>query len=173
MLPKLILSDIDGVWTDGGMYYSSKLEELKKFNTYDSAGILLCHALNIPVGIITGEDSIIVENRARKLNIDFCFIGIKDKLKVANEIAIKLKITLKECAYIGDDLNDIELLCSVGFAGVVNSAPSYMKEFAHYVTKKNGGEGAFREFVEYILRINNCFDLAFKNLNIPIYGKNE
>lgn len=173
MLPKLIMTDIDGVWTDGGMYYSDHNEEIKKFNTYDSAGVLLCHALNIPVCIITGENSKIVENRAKKLKVDYCFIGVKDKLKVANDLVLHLKITLKECAYIGDDLNDIELLNSVGFAGVVNSAPIYIKKFAHYVTQKNGGEGAFREFVEHILTINESIDLAFRNLQKTILTKHE
>ena len=72
-IPKLILTDIDGVWTDGGMYYDQFGNELKRFNTYDSAGVLLAHKLNIPVGIITGEETEIVSRRANKLSVDYLF----------------------------------------------------------------------------------------------------
>ena len=75
MLPKLILTDIDGVWTDGGMYYDAGNVELKKFNTYDSAGVLFAHNLHIPVGIITGENTQIVQRRADKLKVDYCYLG--------------------------------------------------------------------------------------------------
>ena len=92
-LPKLILTDIDGVWTDGGMYYDQTGNELKKFHTYDAAGVLLAHKLNIPVGIITGENTKIVRRRAEKLKVDYLFQGIKDKLTVALDLCNKLNIT--------------------------------------------------------------------------------
>ena len=117
-LPKLILTDIDGVWTDGGMYYDATDIELKKFNTYDSAGVLFARHSGIPVGIITGEDTPIVQRRADKLKIDYCFLGVKDKLKTVNHLCDNLGISLKDIAYIGDDINDIGLLSSVGWAGV-------------------------------------------------------
>ena len=81
MLPKLIVTDIDGVWTDGGMFYDQTGNELKKFNTYDSAGVLWCKLNKIPVIIITGENTEIVSRRAKKLNVDYLFLGIKDKVK--------------------------------------------------------------------------------------------
>jgi 3-deoxy-D-manno-octulosonate 8-phosphate phosphatase (KDO 8-P phosphatase) len=165
-IPKIIFTDIDGVWTDGGMYYNESGEVYKKFNTSDSAGVLLCHALNIPVVILTGENSKIVEARAKKLNVDYCFIGVKNKLIVASELTHKLNVHLQECAYIGDDINDIELLKSVGFSGVVKSSPDYIKKYAHYITQKNGGEGAFREFVEHILIINNKLEEALNKLKL-------
>lgn len=80
-LPKLILTDIDGVWTDGGMYYDQTGNEWKKFNTYDSAGVLLAHKYQIPVGIITGEETKIVQRRAEKLKIDFLYQGVKINLR--------------------------------------------------------------------------------------------
>jgi len=163
-LPKLILTDIDGVWTDGGMYYSSNGDELKKFNTYDSAGVLLSHALNIPVGIITGEKSVMVERRAKKLKVDFCYIDVHDKVEVALEISSKLGISLKEVAYIGDDINDIKLLKQVGFSGTVPSSADYVKKLVNYTTKVKGGDGAFRDFVEFILMQNNCLELALENI---------
>jgi len=153
MLPKLILTDIDGVWTDGGMYYDQTGNEWKKFHTYDSAGVIFAHQKNIPVGIITGEDTKIVERRAEKLKIDFLFQGVKNKLSVAKKICEKLDIDLKDVAYIGDDLGDIELLKVVGFAGVPNSAPEYVRKIATIRLFKNGGDGVFREFVEKILKI--------------------
>ncbi|GAB4252500.1 MAG: HAD-IIIA family hydrolase [Vicingaceae bacterium] len=154
-LPKLILTDIDGVWTDGGMYYSEEGMEFKKFNTYDSAGVLFCKLLKIPVGIVTGEKSVAVLNRAKKLKTDYVFTGVKNKKSVINDLINELNINWKEVAYLGDDLNDIEVLKKVGFSGVVSSAPDYIKKYANYITTKKGGEGAFREFVEYILIHNN------------------
>lgn len=164
MLPKLIITDIDGVWTDGGMYYDQTENEWKKFNTSDSAGVLFCKKLNIPVAIITGEDTEIVKRRAKKLKIDFLFQGVSDKLDVANKLCNELKISLSDTAYIGDDLGDMHLLKAVGFACTPANAPNYIKELVHYTTKKNGGEGAFREFIEHILITHNLLDKVIKTL---------
>ena len=149
-LPKLILTDIDGVWTDGGMYYDGTNVELKKFHTYDSAGVLFAHHLGIPVGILTGENTQIVQRRADKLKIDYCYLGCKDKVATASELCRKLGFTMDDVAYIGDDLNDMKLLKQVGWAGVPFSAPGYVKKFANVQLTKKGGEGVFREFVEMI-----------------------
>ena len=154
-LPKLILTDIDGVWTDGGMYYDNEGNEWKKFHTYDSAGVLLAKKLKIPVGILTGEDTTIVKRRAEKLNIDIIYQGVKDKVAVAERLCAELNIDISEVAYIGDDLNDFKLLKRVGVSGAPQNAAKYIKDIVHYVTDKNGGEGAFREFVEIILNVND------------------
>ena len=151
MLPKLILTDIDGVWTDGGMYYDQTGNEWKKFNTSDSAGVLFAHRLNIPVGIITGEETHIVARRSNKLRVDYLFQNAKDKLAVAQSLCEELHITLKDVAYIGDDIGDINLLKQVGFAGVPASAPDYIKALGNIPLSKKGGEGVFREFVETII----------------------
>ena len=148
---KLIVTDIDGVWTDGGMYYDQTGNELKKFNTYDGVGVSLAHQHNIPVGIITGEETEIVRRRAEKLAIDFLFQGCKNKLEAIKSLCDELKITTKEVAYIGDDFNDVEVLDAVGISAVPNSSPDYIKRHAQMTLHKNGGEGAFREFVETIL----------------------
>lgn len=150
-LPKLILTDIDGVWTDGGMYYDETGNEWKKFNTSDGAGVLMAHKLGIPVGIITGESTEIVKRRAKKLNVDFLFLGVKNKLSVAKQLIEELGISFDDVAYIGDDINDVRLLKSVRWRGVPNSAPSYIRSYANVKLEKNGGDGAFREFVESIL----------------------
>lgn len=153
MIPKLILTDIDGVWTDGGMYYDQLGNEWKRFNTYDSAGVLFAHQRKIPVGIITGEETEIVRRRSEKLHIDYVFQGVSDKLAIAKNLCESLGISLNETAYIGDDLNDVQLLCAVGIAGVPSSAPTYIKKYSHFTLEKSGGEGVFREFVEKILEI--------------------
>ncbi len=150
-IPKLILTDIDGVWTDGGMYYDQTGNEWKKFHTYDSAGVLLAHKHNIPVGIITGENTKIVERRAKKLQIDYLFQGIKDKLQQAQQLCKELSIDIKDVAYIGDDIADRELLKTAGFSGVPSSAPIYIQQLATIPLTKQGGQGVFREFVEKIL----------------------
>lgn len=157
MIPKLILTDIDGVWTDGGMYYDQTGNEWKKFHTYDSAGVLFAHQAGIPVGIITGEETEIVRRRAEKLKVDFLVQNAQNKLAEAQRICNGLSIDLSEVAYIGDDINDIELLKAVGIAGVPVSAPEYMKQLSHFELEKKGGEGVFREFVEKILDININF----------------
>lgn len=150
-LPKLILTDIDGVWTDGGMYYNGTNVELKKFNTYDSAGVLFAHHLGIPVGILTGENTQIVQRRADKLKVDYCYLGAKDKVEIARSLCRKLSIQFADIAYIGDDLNDVKLLKLVGWSGVPSSAPFYIKKNANIHLNKAGGDGVFREFVEKIL----------------------
>ena len=160
MLPKLVLTDIDGVWTDGGMYYDQTGNEWKKFHTYDSAGVLLCHQCNIPVGIITGEETEIVKRRAEKLKVDYLFQGVKNKVEIANNLISKLNIEFNDVAYIGDDINDVELLKLVGISGCPDNAFPSIKKLVHYVTERRGGEGAFREFVETILN-NNKLEEVF------------
>lgn len=157
MLPKLVLSDIDGVWTDGGMYYDQYFNEFKKFHTYDSAGVIFCKKLRIPVAIITGEDTVIVKRRASKLDVEYLFQGVKDKYSLAKQLVEQIGVLMEEVAFIGDDLNDLKLLSEVGFSAAPSSAPDYIKNRVDYVTQKRGGDGAFREFIEKIISDN--FDL--------------
>lgn len=162
-LPKLVLTDIDGVWTDGGMYYDQTGNEWKKFNTSDSAGVLFCHKLGIPVGIITGEETEIVKFRAKKLKIEYLFQGVNDKLTVAKTLCKKLGIDLKEVAYIGDDVGDISLLKEVGISAAPKNAPEYIKELCRYKIPICGGSGAFRAFVEVIVGEDRIVEII-KNL---------
>lgn len=154
-LPKLILTDIDGCWTDGGMYYDQTGNELKKFNTYDSAGVLFAHRLGIPVGIITGEKTEIVRRRAEKLKVDHLFQGVADKRAVLDRLVADMGISYSDVAYMGDDINDLEVLRLVGWAGCPSSAPSYVGCVANVPVTKKGGEGCFREFVETIIGPDN------------------
>ena len=151
---KLFLSDVDGVLTDAGMYYSESGDELKKFNTHDGMGFKLLREAGIKTGIITTENTKIVENRARKLNVDFLYQGQRDggKLAVAKEICSNEGITLDDVAYIGDDINCFELLSAVGCAACPANALPKIKTIPGILQlQKCGGNGAVREFVEWIL----------------------
>ena len=151
-LPKLVVTDIDGVWTDGGMFYDQTGNEWKKFNTSDSAGVLFLRLLDIPFAIITGEDTQIVQRRADKLKVDHLYMGVKDKVSVAHKLCKELNISMEDVAYIGDDLNDMDLLQIVGISAAPDNAPSYVKEIVDFILPTKGGDGAFRDFVETILR---------------------
>lgn len=161
-LPKLIITDIDGVWTDGSMYYDQTGNELKRFHTYDSAGVLLAKILEIPVAIITGEETKIVERRAHKLKVDYLFQGVKNKVEVVERIIQKMNISFQDCAFIGDDINDLLLLEKVEISAAPANAPDYIKSKVSFVTQKKGGEGAFREFVEFILQKNNLLETVIE-----------
>jgi len=158
-IPKLIVTDIDGVWTDGGMFYDQHENELKKFNTYDSAGILFARKSNIPVAIITGEDTHIMKRRAEKLKIELLFMGINDKLGCLELLCRQQNVDMSDVAFIGDDLNDIAVIEQVGFAACPSSAPAYIQSIVDIVMKKKGGEGVFREFVEHLLGIHSLDDV--------------
>jgi len=151
---KLFLCDVDGTLTDGGMYYSEKGDELKKFNTRDGMGFQLLREAGIKTGIITSEDTKIVENRAKKLKVDFLSQGKRNggKLAVAKEICEQLGITLDEVAYIGDDVNCVELLEAVGLKACPADACEEVKAITGIqIMTKKGGEGCVREFIELMI----------------------
>lgn len=157
-LPKLVITDIDGVMTDGGMYYTADGDIMKRFSVKDGWGVIFLRKLNIPVAIMTGENTQIVAKRAEKLKIEYCFLGVKDKVAKAEELCGELGITLDDVAFIGDDINDLRLLRKVGFSASPVNTPEYIKKEVDYVTSTHGGFGAFREFVEKILADNNILE---------------
>jgi 3-deoxy-D-manno-octulosonate 8-phosphate phosphatase (KDO 8-P phosphatase) len=148
---RLLVMDVDGVLTDGGMYYGEHGEELKKFNTRDGQGIALVHEAGLETAIISREETPIITRRAAKLKVGEVRIGVHDKLAVVREMLASRDITLDQVAYIGDDLNDYEVLCQVGLAVVVQDATRKPRSVAHYITRAKGGEGAVRELCELIL----------------------
>lgn len=151
---KLFLSDVDGVLTDAGMYYSENGDELKKFNTHDGMGFKLLKDAGIKTGIITTENTKIVERRAKKLNVDYLYQGKREggKLEVAKEICAKEGISLEEVAYVGDDINCYELLSAVGVAACPANALPQIKAIPGIIhLTKRGGDGAVREFVDGLL----------------------
>jgi YrbI family 3-deoxy-D-manno-octulosonate 8-phosphate phosphatase len=148
---KLVAMDCDGVLTDAGMYYAENGDELKKFNTKDGMGIGLLHNAGIKTAIITGENTKLVRRRAEKLGIQNIYLGIKDKKKVMDELLKQLNLNYDEVAYIGDDINDLEVLRKVNFSFSVSDGMEIVRNQADYVTKAKGGQGAVREVAEIIL----------------------
>lgn len=149
---KLLLTDCDGVLTDCGVYYGENGEVLKKFNIRDGMGVERLRKLaNIETGIITGETSPSVIKRAEKLKIEELHLGIKDKVLVLEQIIKDRNITAEQIAYIGDDVNDIELMKKVGLTACPADAISFTRNIANYICENKGGEGCFREFVELII----------------------
>jgi len=148
---KLLITDVDGVLTDGGMYYSKNGEILKKFNTRDGMGIELLRNNQISVVIITGEKSQIVLSRAKKLLIKDVFIGIKKKELLLPKICKKYKIKENNIAYIGDDINDLKILEQVGLSVSPKDGISIIKKKSNYVCKVKGGEGVLREVADMII----------------------
>ena len=153
---RLFATDCDGCLTDGGMYYTETGDELKKFSTIDGMGFALLRKQGIKTAIITGEDTRIVKRRADKLKVDFLHMGIRDKLTVLNEIIKDMGITLDEVAYMGDDINDVEVMEKVGLSFSVPNATAKARGAADIIVSKNGGDGAVREAIEYILKQNSC-----------------
>jgi len=149
---KLFLSDVDGVLTDAGMYYTESGDEFKKFCTYDGMGFQILQKSGIKVGMLTTEDRELNRRRAKKLGLDFDFHGAKDKLQIVKDLCAKENITLNEVAYIGDDVNCFGLLSHVGIAACPNNAVAKIKAIPNIMQlEKNGGDGVVREFVELFL----------------------
>lgn len=146
---KMMFTDVDGTLTDSGMYYGKSGEELKKFNTRDGKGFELLRKQGIITGIITSERTEIVEKRAQKLKIDHLFQGVNDKLEALNKLCNQLNFSLNEIAYIGDDVNDIELLSNVGLAACPADSSFQVKQLPGIIVLNNkGGQGAVREFID-------------------------
>jgi YrbI family 3-deoxy-D-manno-octulosonate 8-phosphate phosphatase len=148
---KLVGTDIDGVWTDARMYYSTEGDVMKSFSTYDGMGVKLLREAGIPLIIMTGENTKIVAKRAQKLGIDHIFQGENEKLKRLKEVCAELGITLDEVAYIGDDVNDLDVLRAVGLSAMPPNSPILNQFTPDYLTTRSGGDGAFRDFVDFIL----------------------
>lgn len=152
---KLVLTDCDGVLTDTGTYYSAKGEEMKRFSIRDGMGTeRLRRYCNIETGIVTGEDSQIVQHRADKLKITEVHLGIKDKVSCVKEITERLKLELDEIAFIGDDTNDINVMKIVGLTACPSDATRFAKELSDVIVESKGGNGAFRDFAEMIIEAN-------------------
>ena len=149
---KIFLSDVDGVLTDGGMYYTENGDEFKKFSCYDGMGMKLLQKKGFKVGILTSEDRLINRNRAEKLSLDYDFHGIENKFQFIKDFCEKENVKMSEIAYVGDDINCLELLSNVGIAACPTNAVNKIKSIPNIILlKSSGGNGAFREFAELYL----------------------
>ena len=148
---KMFLTDCDGCLTDGGMYYSEKGDELKKFNTRDGMGFALLRQKGIITGIVTSESVDLNRRRAEKLKLDILEAGCRDKLSAIKRICDERGIALENVCYIGDDINDLQVIKAVGYGCCPADAMPEVKAVAMYVTKAKGGEGVIREVVGAIM----------------------
>ena len=163
---KLLLTDCDGVLTDGGVYYGEEGEEFKKFDIRDGMGVeRLRNCAEVTTGIITGEISPSVIRRAEKLKITELHLGIKDKPAVFKEILSRLNLRREEVAYIGDDTNDLEVMKLAGITACPADAISFVKAVADVICEAKGGQGCFREFAELIIDSKSVKESKF-----PISG---
>lgn len=149
---KMLLTDCDGCLTDGGMYYSENGDELKKFSTLDGMGFGLMREHGVICGIITGENTKLVQRRAEKLKLDVLKMGVQNKFATVQGLCVEKGISLEEVAYIGDDINDRELLEQVGFSASVPDALQEIQNIVDYVAVRQGGNGAVRDVIEHLLR---------------------
>ncbi|MGE5680073.1 MAG: KdsC family phosphatase [Bacillota bacterium] len=149
---KFVLTDSDGVLTDTGVYYSESGEAMKRFSIRDGMGVeRLKRLTGISTGIITGENSEAVKRRAEKLDIFDLYLYCKDKAAELKKILLEKKLDSHEIAYIGDDVNDLEIISKAGLSACPNDAVIEVKEVVDFICENKGGNGAFREFAELII----------------------
>jgi len=161
---QMIIMDVDGTLTDGTVLLFPDGEEVKSYNVQDGLGILFAYLAGIQTGIITGKVSKPLAIRAKNLKIRELHQGILDKKKVLHEIMAKHGLQSESIAYIGDDLGDLEVMGEVGFAGAVANAHALIKEISHYHCRLEGGKGAVREFIEFILTAQDKWSVIQTNI---------
>lgn len=149
---KIVLTDVDCVLTDGGMYYAENGDIMKKFHTRDGMGVTLLRKKNISTIIITKEKTKFVKLWAKKMKIEKLYDGIQKKEDLVNTICDRYNVKHEELAYIGDDVNDIALLKKVGLSATPANGISEVKKICDYVCALKGGEGAFRELADLVLQ---------------------
>ena len=148
---RLAILDVDGVMTDGTLYIGAQGESFKAFNILDGHGVKMLQAAGISVALLSGRSSEAVARRAVELAIAHVVQGSTDKVADFERLAASLGLTAEACAFVGDDLPDLEVMRRVGFAVAAANAVEAVKQAAHYVTRAHGGRGAVREFCELVL----------------------
>ena len=149
---KILFTDVDGVLTDGGLYYTENGLTFKKFNVKDGMAVKLLREHDIKCGIISSDTSKIITTRAERLSMDFALVGVWEKKIKAEEICVNLGFTLENAAFIGDDVNDLELLSSAGFSASPFDAICEVKSIVDYISPLPGGRGVFREIADLIIK---------------------
>lgn len=161
---KVVLMDVDGVMTNGDIIYDSNGLEIKHFNAHDGLGIRMAKLSGLKVGILSMRESGTIRTRAAELRMDYLLLGKEEKLPAFHELKNSLKIRAEEFCFIGDDYPDIPVMQEVGLAVAVQNASPLTKKFAHYVTRKNGGDGAIREVIELILQSQKLLQSAIEKI---------
>ncbi len=149
---KLIIFDVDGVLTDGTLFFDNAGEEYKAFNSKDGHGLRMLLECGLQAAIITGRKSHLVEHRMRDLGIEIVFQGYRDKRPAFNELIAQTGLQPQQVAYMGDDVVDLPIMTQVGMAIAVKDAHPFVQQHADYITDKAGGCGAAREAIEFILQ---------------------
>lgn len=157
---KLMIFDVDGVLTDGGLRYGAEGELIKTFNVLDGHGIKLLQEYGVQVGIITARNSAIVARRAADLGIQHLKQGVHDKRLAFEQVIQAVHLTPEECGFMGDDVIDLPVMTRVGFAASVPNGHPEVQTRAHYVAQVRGGHGAVREVCDFILRAQNKYEAA-------------
>ena len=159
---KLIIFDVDGVLTDGGLYFFEDGSEVKRFNSLDGHGIKMLKENGVEVAVISARNSKSVDYRMQNLGIEHFYQGQSNKIIAFNELLEKLSVSADEVAYVGDDVIDLPVMTKVGLPIAVANAHDLVKEHASLITKKNGGHGAVREVCDFILKAQSKFDEAMR-----------
>jgi 3-deoxy-D-manno-octulosonate 8-phosphate phosphatase (KDO 8-P phosphatase) len=149
---KVLILDVDGVMTNGQIIWDSNRNEIKAFHVRDGHGIKMAERAGLTIAIITGRRSDVVDIRAKELGINEVYQGALEKIPAYREILVKLGLEEDEAAYVGDDIVDIPVMSRVGLSFAVANAEPYVKDAAHCVVTRNGGEGAVREVIDMLLR---------------------
>ncbi|EAX47322.1 3-deoxy-D-manno-octulosonate 8-phosphate phosphatase, YrbI family [Thermosinus carboxydivorans Nor1] len=149
---KLLIFDVDGVLTNGQIIFGPDGEAMKVFHSQDGLGIAVAHKVGLKTAIITGRETEMVRRRGAELNITDVYQGAMDKVAALNELLAKHGLAADEAGYVGDDLNDLPVMLRVGFACAVSNAVAEVKAAAHFVATREGGRGAAREIIEFILK---------------------
>ncbi len=157
---KLMIFDVDGVLTDGGLRYGPEGELIKTFNALDGHGIKLLQKSGVRTAIISARQSPIVTRRATDLGISILLQGVEDKRSAFEKMITDLKLTPEECGFMGDDVIDLPVMTRVGFAISVPNGHAEVRSRAHYVAQAHGGNGAVREVCDFILRAQDNYDSA-------------
>lgn len=159
---RLLVLDVDGVLTDGRLWYDNSGEELKAFHIQDGLGIKLLQSTGVTVAIITGRTSALVARRAAELGIRHVIQGREDKLLALRGLCEQLQLTLDAVAYLGDDLPDLSAIRAVGLGFTVADGHALIAQHARYRTARNGGFGAVREVCELIMQAQGTLDAVFE-----------
>jgi len=167
---RLLLMDVDGVWTDGNLFYvpgpGGDMVEVKLSHAHDGQALRWLHASGLPSGLISGRDSPVVTHRAEMLGMSYIYQGFLEKIPPYEEICAAAGVSDREVAYLGDDLPDIPLIDRVGLGVAVANGRVEVKQRADYITTARGGSGAIREVVELIMKANGTWEAVLTRYGV-------